>query len=84
MNFLAEKGIYWWKTPAQSSGLGGAEERNEEENRAEEFVDGILKVWDQRMTPHVKCTRCTYIDHLYKVILSVIEGMAKRPPTVVK
>ncbi len=40
----------------------------------EEFVDGILKILDERMTPE-KCNR--YINHLYKVIPAVIEEEGK-------
>ena len=78
-HFFEDKGINWWKTPAESPDMNPIENlwhelkefiRREVKPRTkQELVDGILKFW--RTVCVAKCNK--YIDHLKKVIPKVIE-----------
>ena len=78
-HFFEEKGINWWKTPAESPDMNPIKNlwhelkefiRRELKPRTkQELVDGILKFW--RTVDVAKCNK--YIDHLKKVIPRIIE-----------
>ena len=71
-HFFEEKGINWWKTPAESPDMNPIKNlwhelkefiRRELKPRTkQELVDGILKFW--RTVDVAKCNK--YIDHLKK------------------
>lgn len=78
-DFFEEKGIEWWKTPAESPDLNPIENlwhelkeymrREVKPTTKQELIDGILKFW--KTVTVGKCR--TYIYHLQKVIPRVIE-----------
>ena len=71
-HFFEEKGINWWKTPAESPDMNPIEnlwhelkefiQREVKPRTKQELVDGILKFW--RTVDVAKCNK--YIDHLKK------------------
>ena len=77
--FLVDKGIYWWRTPAESPDLNPIENlwhelkefmrREIKPKRKEELVEGIKTFWET--VTMEKCKK--YIGHLKKVIPKVIE-----------
>ena len=77
--WLAEKGINWWRTPAESPDLNAIENlwhelkeyirREVKPLNKQELVNGILAFW--RTVTVEKCRK--YIGHLRKVIPRVIE-----------
>ena len=78
-DFMVEKGINWWKTPAESPDLNPIENlwhelkefiRREIKPRTkDELIKGIEKFWGTVTVE--KCNK--YINHLGKVIPRVIE-----------
>ena len=78
-DFLVNKGINWWKTPAESPDLNPIENlwhemkefvrREVKPKTKQELIDGILRFWET--VTIVKCNK--YINHLNKVIPRVIE-----------
>lgn len=79
-NFIAENGINWFQTPAESPDLNPIELLWHElkhflhaivkPTTKDELIGGITQFWQTRMTAE-KCT--TYINHLQKVVPIVIE-----------
>ena len=79
-NFIAENGINWFQTPAESPDLNPIELLCHElkhflrtivkPTTKDELIGGITQFWQTRMTAE-KCT--TYINHLQKVVPIVIE-----------
>ena len=77
--FLAENGIYWWRTPAESPDLNPIENfwhelkefirREAKPKKKDELVDGIKYFWET--VDLAKCRK--YIRHIHKVIPKVIE-----------
>ena len=78
-NYLTERGVNWWRTPAESPDLNPIENlwhelkeyiRREIKPRTkQELIDGIASFWST-----VTVTKCRkYIRHLRKVIPKVIE-----------
>ena len=77
--FIAEKGINWWKTPAESPDLNPIENmwhelkeyirREIKPTIKQQLIDGILSFWETVTVE--KCSK--YIGHLKKVIPRVIE-----------
>ena len=77
--FIAEKGINWWKTPAESPDLNPIENlwhemkefirREVKPTTKQELMDGIVRFW--KTVTVEKCNK--YINHLNKVIPRVIE-----------
>ena len=77
--FLAENGIYWWRTPAESPDLNPIENlwhelkefirREMKPKKKDELVDGIKCFWET--VDLAKCRK--YIRHIHKVIPKVIE-----------
>ena len=77
--FLADNGINWWRTPAESPDINPIENvwhelkehirREVKPTRQEELVDGIKDFW--KTVDVAKCTK--YIKHLRKVIPKLIE-----------
>ena len=78
-DFMVEKGVHWWKTPAESPDLNPIKNlwhelkefirREVKPKTKQELVKGIEKFWG-RVTVE-KCNK--YINHLRKVIPRVIE-----------
>ena len=78
-NFMAENGVNWWRTPAESPDLNPIENmwhemkefirREVKPHKKEELVEGILRFW--KTVDTAKCRK--YIEHLKKVIPRVIE-----------
>ena len=76
---LAENGIYWWRTPAESPDLNPIENlwhelkefirREVKPKKKDELVDGIKCFWET--VDLAKCRK--YIRHIHKVIPKVIE-----------
>ena len=77
--YLADGGIYWWRTPAESPDLNPIENlwhelkeyirREVKPKRQEELINGIKDFWAT-----VDVSKCRkYIGHLQKVIPRVIE-----------
>jgi len=79
VEFMEEKGVNWWRTPAESPDLNPIENmwhelkefirREVKPHKKEELVEGILKFW--QTVDVAKCTK--YIKHLKKVIPKAIE-----------
>ena len=78
-DFLKEKGVNWWRTPAESPDCNPIEnlwhELKEYNRRVikpttkEQLIEGIKEFWET-----VTVTKCTkYINHLKKVLPKVIE-----------
>ena len=73
-DFIAEKEINWWKTPAESPDLNPIENlwhelkefirREIKPKTKQELIDGIVRFWETVTVE--KCNRC--INHLNKVI----------------
>ena len=78
-DFIAEKEINWWKTPAESPDLNPIENlwhelkefirREVKPKTKQELIDGIVRFWETVTVE--KCNR--YINHSNKVIPRVIE-----------
>ena len=78
-DFIIEKGINWWKTPAESPDLNPIENlwhemkefirREVKPTTKQELMDGIVRFWETVTVE--KCNK--YINHLNKVIPCVIE-----------
>lgn len=78
-DFLTEKEINWWKTPAKSPDMNPIENlwhelkefirRETKPKTKDKLVAGILTFWETVTVD--KCNK--YIDHLKKVIPRVIE-----------
>ena len=78
-DFIVEKEINWWKTPAESPHLNPIENlwhelkefirREVKPKTKQELIDGIVRFWETVTVE--KCNR--YINHLNKVIPRVIE-----------
>ena len=78
-NFLAEKGVNWWKTPAESPDLNTIEcvwaslkyylRYHYKPQNLESLGNGIQLFW-KSLTPAV-CRK--YIGHIHKVMPKVIE-----------
>ena len=77
--WMEEKSINWWKTPAESPDLNPIENlwhelkeyirREVKPKVKEELIDGIRQFWET--VDQAKCEK--YIGHLQKVIPKVIE-----------
>ena len=77
--WLQNKSVNWWKTPAESPDLNPIEnlwhelkeyiQREIKPKTIEELIDGILQFWGT--VDQAKCNK--YIGHLQKVIPKVIE-----------
>lgn len=78
-SFIEERGINWWKTPAESPDLNPIENlwhelkefirREVKPRKKDELVEGIMRFW--QTVDKAKCKK--YIRHLDKVIPRVIE-----------
>ena len=78
-NFLQEKKINWWRTPAESPDLNPIENlwhelkeymrREVKPKTKQELIDGIHMFWNTLTV--AKCRK--YIGHLRKVIPRVLE-----------
>ena len=79
VQFLLDKGVYWWKTPPESPDCNPIENlwhelkefmrREIKPTGKEQLINGIAKFWET--VDVAKCRK--YIKHLKKVIPKVID-----------
>ena len=79
LQWMADNGVNWWKTPPESSDINPIENlwhelkefirREVKPKVKQELIDGILAFWN--LVDREKCRR--YIRHLRKVLPKIIE-----------